>query len=303
MHIKSLLIDEICTKSLLYYDENKIQECIGVCEYLEIDYLPVAGTFKYAEKDKGNFKLSKIRPGIGIPSFQRVLDRETRQKLTRAKHNVLFVHEGQVVKGVVHISDFNKNAVLQAIQHDMLAFERNLRHWYLLNEIDNNTLLGFFRQKSAGKRNAAYWKAQLEVFINLQQQGHLARYSELQHFNLSHLLDFGNSSASTKLFVTNDIVEMDTTTRSEARKIIIELRNNAMHARDSIDTKNIQEIHTAAELKRFYIRIDTFIRKYEELEEKIHGHEKHKRAVILENSGKLTIIGQHYPNAIEYFIK
>ncbi len=302
MKIKTLTIGDITSKSLLYYDEKRIQECLGICNYLKIDFLPLIGKTEYAERIGETYTIKKIEENISISEYKHLLTNEVREKLTKAKHNVVFVIEGQVIKGVLHISDLNKNIVLQALQHDLLTFERNLRQWFLLNEISNEQIISFFKERSNRKEGFQYWKRQFEEFESMRHKGELDRFGELQHFNLSHLLDFGNSSISNNLFSTKETVESNET-GIEVRKLILELRNNAMHAKDNIDTKSDLQIHSVSSLDKLFKYLDTFISKFEYLESLIHSHSRHVKAIELDNASKLTIIGEHYPNAIEYFIK
>jgi hypothetical protein len=307
MKIKSLFVRDISSKSLLYYDENRASECQGICDYLRIDFLPLIGEYRYAERSKGAFRIGEMGECMRIGEFALIFSEEFLIRLSNAKHHVLFVTEGRVIKGVVHVSDFNRNIVLQSIQHDVLDFERNLRQWLLLNNVTNDSILAFFEYQlnsnKRGKGKLQFWQRQIDEFNSKKEQGILEKFGQLQHFNLSHLLQFAKSSFSNKLFFTGELVELSGKMESPIYQVILDLRNAAMHAKDSIDFQKESGVHTIDQLQDFYKSINTFISKFEELEQKILSHEKHKRALILDNASKLQIIGEHYPDAIEFFIR
>lgn len=307
MKIKSLFVRDISSKSLLYYDENRASECQGICDYLRIDFLPLIGEYKYAERSKGAFRIGELEEGMRVGEFALIFSEEFLTRLSKAKHHVLFVTEGRVIKGVVHVSDFNRNIVLQSIQHDVLDFERNLRQWLLLNNVTNDSILAFFEYQlnsnKRGKGKLDYWQKQIDEFEGKKKSGVLDKFGQLQHFSLSHLLQFANSSYSSHLLDTRNGIELSSGSKSTISQIILDLRNSAMHGKDSIDFQTESGVHTIDQLQDFYKSINTFISKFEELEQKILSHEKHKRALILDNASKLQIIGEHYPDAIEFFIR
>ncbi|MCE2790118.1 MAG: hypothetical protein LW630_09430 [Saprospiraceae bacterium] len=296
------MIRDISSKSLLFYDESLQTECLGICQYLEIDFLPVIGEFKYAKREKDGYCVKIIPKSLAISEYSRLLDQDVREKLKRAPKNLLFVAEGKTLKGVVHINDFNRNIVSQAIQQDMLVFERNLRQWYLLNDVKNDDIRTFFEYSAKKYPKKEYWRNELAAYRIKEENGELKKHGELQLFTLSQLLDFGNSTVSNKLFLTNDTKESKLD-KKDPRTVIIELRNIVMHAKDSISIRNELELHKINELQKFYQRVDTFILKYEGLEALIQGHEKQRRAIMLDNASKLNIIGNYYPNAIEFFLQ
>jgi hypothetical protein len=294
MKIKSLTVGDITSQNLLYYEASCEKECLGVCDYLNIDLLPLIGQAQFAERMGNVFKVKAIDENTSISPFVSILDQQFRSRLIFAKHNVVFVVDGKITKGVVHISDLNRNAITQAIQQDYLLFERNLRHLLQLNELTNIDVLDFMKSRAQKDNSKEYWQGQYDSYSSMLKKKNIEHHSDLQLFNLSHLLEFGNSELGRYGFPIST---------SEEKKSLIDLRNKVMHAKDSIDLSNAYDIQTAQQLNKFYETIEVFIKYYELLEEKIFSHNKHCRAIILDNASKLKIIGDHYPNAIEYFIR
>ncbi len=294
MKIKSLTVGDITSQNLRYYDSSCEKECLGVCDYLNIDLLPLIGQAQYAERQKNIFIVKQIDDETRISPFVSILDHQFRRRLNIARHNVVFVVDGKIIKGVVHISDLNRNGIIQAIQQDYVLFERNLRHLLQLNEFTNLDVLEFMASLAEKSVNRKYWQGQFDSYSSILKEKKKEGHSDLQLFNLSHLLEFSNSELGRFVFPISTPGE---------KKQLTDLRNKVMHAKDSIDLSNNHEIHTAQQLNKFYNTVEVFIRYYELLEEKICAHVKHCRAIILDNASKLKIIGDHYPNAFEYFIR
>ncbi len=294
MKIKSLTVGDITSQNLLYYEASCEKECLGVCDYLNIDLLPLIGLAQYAERERNVFKIKPIDENTSISPFVSILDKQFRSRLIIAKHNVVFVVDGKITKGVVHISDLNRNGITQAIQQDYLLFERNLRHLLKLNEFTYRDLLAFMESMTQKGNSKEYWRGQFDSYSSIFKKKTIEHQSDLQLFNLSHLLEFGKSELGRNVFPIST---------SGEKKSLIDLRNKVMHAKDSIDLSNAYEIQTAQQLNKFYEAIEIFIKYYELLDEKICSHDKHCRAIVLDNTSKLKIIGDHYPNAIEYFIR
>jgi hypothetical protein len=298
MKIKSITVGEICSTSLLYFDSEKTQECAGVCAHLGVDYLPLVGSKSYAEYNSGKFVESLINPEISVSKYNQILEDEFSIKLSSAKHNVLFVFDGQVLCGVVHISDLNRNVVINALQNDFLSFERNLRQFYLLNGVTNQSIIDFFDYRA--KKGNDHFKTKYEEYSSDTKIEELRKFGELQHFYLNDLLHFGNSSLSSKLFVTNEI---DSRLKQPHDAIINSLRNSVMHAKDSIDTKTNLNLNSERNLNEFKIKVNVFVHAFEKLDFELKSNSNYIKAIKLDNFSKLQIIGEHFPNAIEFFIK
>jgi hypothetical protein len=305
MKIKELTVGDIASCSMLYYDASQEIACHAVCDYLQIDNLPIIGSFEYAERSNGEFEIKPVKSANSVNPYVRLLDLDLQDKLINSPHNVLFVDDGGFVSGVLHISDFNRNRVIQAIQHDMLVFERSLRQFLLLNRVSNDDLVGFMKQKAGNreKREERYWGNQYDFFDSILKGKGRISGPPLQSFMLSHLLDYSNSSISGKLFKTSLSVCLSDGKNHDARSIINKLRNDAMHAKDLIDKHHGLDLYSVNDIIDFYKRINVFIKYNEILQVQILKHDSHIRAVSLDNESKLKIIQFQYPNAIDYFLK
>jgi hypothetical protein len=251
MKIKSLTVGDIKSQNLLYYEASCEKECLGICDYLNIDLLPLIGQSKYAERDGNKFIVKPIGENVCISSFVSILDNQFLRRLNSAMHNVVFVVDGKITKGVVHISDLNRNEIIHAIQQDYLVFERNLRHLLQLNDLTNGDVLDFMASRAQKVSNKEYWKGQYDSYSSLLKRKNIEHRSDLQLFNLSHLIEFGNSELGRYVFPISS---------AEEKKAITDLRNKVMHAKDSIDLSNSYELQTAKQLNNFFKTLEIFIK-------------------------------------------
>ena len=93
MKIKSLFVRDISSKSLLHYDENRASECQGICDYLRIDFLPLIGEYRYAERSKGAFRIGEMEDCMRIGEFALIFSEEFMTRLSKALNQRLLCDE------------------------------------------------------------------------------------------------------------------------------------------------------------------------------------------------------------------
>src|SRR5690606_12626240 len=114
-------------------------------------------------------------------------------------HNVLFVFKGEVLTGIVHFSDYNQTTVLQAIQDDVLAFERKMRQYLFLKNFRNEDMLDYFKYRSEkDEYSRRYFEGRIHRLEKRKEE--ISQLGEFQMFDLKDLLEFGNDPQSNRLF-------------------------------------------------------------------------------------------------------
>src|SRR5688572_17411259 len=137
MQHEKLNIENIMQSSILYYDSEVENACVELCTFLKIDNMPSLDGKHYFKFTKGKFDKERVHDEVTAEINDNIFAPAIIKRFENSNHNVLFVFDGKVIKGVVHISDYNKDIVLQTIQDDILSFERKLRHLLLLNGFGN----------------------------------------------------------------------------------------------------------------------------------------------------------------------
>ena len=144
-HLK-LTFENIMQSQILFYDKKVEAACFDICEHLKIDNMPAINGKNYYELQNAQFKSKTIRKLHKLFIDDSIFKPVIQKKFMANKHNVLFVFEENVLRGVVHISDYNRNNVLESVQDDLLAFERKLRQLILLNGLKMSICMTFLKK-------------------------------------------------------------------------------------------------------------------------------------------------------------
>ncbi len=121
----NLTFENIMQSSILYYDKKSEEACYDICRYLQIDNMPAIDGTHYYEQETGIFTQKSITIDHSISVSSSIFRQEIIPQFEVNRHNVLFVFEEDVMMGVVHICDYNRDIVLQYIQDDILSLNEN----------------------------------------------------------------------------------------------------------------------------------------------------------------------------------
>jgi len=131
--MKTLLIADLQTTDLLYYEDDFRNECYEYCSRRDIDSLPdVESAYHFYKRDDKakSFKKSEIEPRRRIetdqPAFAPiVIDKFREQPL-------LFVYTSDELSGVIHFSDYNNPQVSGYLYELLHHYEKSLRALLLM---------------------------------------------------------------------------------------------------------------------------------------------------------------------------
>lgn len=300
MNYKKLKFSDIMQSKILYYDEEVEDACYNICEELKIDNMPDYDSKHYYELVNGSFEKKVIQDNLKLKTTDVIFDKACIEKFQNNDHNVLFVFEGNILKGIVHFSDYNRNIVLKRIQDDVLNFEFNLREFLILNDRSNTDILSFFeyrKKKASGQRDKNHWSDKVLRFEKKTNQ--MKNLGQFQLFNLTDLMFYCKSSRSKRLFEF-DPHPLDK--NKDESDIIGSLRNLAMHGKNPVEKDLDSGIFSIESLKYFTESLKVLKKYNSELVEKIYNNEDFLRSVKLENQNKLRIIHEHHPKALKYFV-
>jgi hypothetical protein len=196
---------------------------------------------------------------------------------------------------VWYTCDYNRNVVLQAIQDDILAFERKIRNWLILNSYDNHLLLDYFKAEYARKKDP-FWKNKID-----QYHRDAPKMNDFGKFQLFLFRDLLNVCASP---LTNNTYNVHASGRSASGTIrqLCNLRNVAMHAKDPVGKDNAGTIYSIDDLKVLKKQVLLLKEESHRLSQMIWNHPSYQRSIELENRKKLEIIHLHHPEALSYFL-
>jgi len=162
----SLRFRDIMEKNVLFYDPANKEIVEKIVRHLKINYFPMAdgkNLLQFTGDGIANSTVVEISSSRQLDELAPIYCSESPAynekllKLFKYHGEVLFVFTGkgnpdcQILRGVVHVSDYNRNVVLDAIQSDVLDFERDLRRYLIFMGKRNEDMVRYL--KSANKNN------------------------------------------------------------------------------------------------------------------------------------------------------
>lgn len=302
MKYQKLTFEDISQKNILYYDKKVEEACFNICDSLKIDNMPGYDSGHYYELENGKFYKKTIDQKIKLTTQQRIFEDKLLEKFNSNRHNVLFVFKGEVLNGIVHYSDYNQTKVLQAIQDDVLTFERRMRQYLFLQNYRNKDLIDYFDyriKKCKNKKNAEFLEVRLAAFKRKKTE--MDALGEFQMFDLLDLLDFGNSAKSGKIFPATTI-ELNDKKYSQIT-LVTSLRNMAMHGKNPVEKDQETSVYSINSLRYLFTALKTLEYFTHQIENLINNQEDYKKSIMMDNQSKLNIIHKHHPKALNYFIR
>ena len=299
-HLK-LIFEDIMQANVLYYDQDAESACFDICNHLKIDNMPGIDGLHFYELVNGNFEKKKVEVIHKVSVNDNLLSAELFEKFKANRHNVLFVFEEDVLRGVVHISDYNRDLVLQKIQDDVLSFERKLRQLILLNGFKNDNMLEYFEYKlkrNTSSHNVEYYDPRIKNYK--KRKSEIDSLGPFQLFEFSDLMNFVSSSFSKVISKVGNYTVGNT--KRNSIEILRELRNLAMHGKNPVSINRETSIYSLESLKLLTGSLEVLRKEYSEVSKKIRQHPDFLRSTELENRKKLEIIHDHHPKALEYFL-
>lgn len=302
MHHNKLTFGEIMQSKILYFDPEIKEACLDICRTLHIDNMPaIDGKHYYELIQEGAFLMKEITNDQKLEVDDRIFGSNLIEKFRTNKHNVLFVFEGGVLRGVVHICDYNLDAVIQTIQDDVLIFERNLRQWLILNGFSNNHVIEYFKYRNSiakRKKDKDFWNWKIDWADKKNDE--MRNLSPFQLFEFSDLLYFVTSSFSGEVFFIPNTYIAET--QQGGIQSLTNLRNLAMHGKNPVTFDEPEQIYSLKSLEILFDQLKFLTKMTHELILKIRNHDDYIKSIKIDNANKLRIIHEYHPKALWYFI-
>lgn len=264
--LKYATISTIYTKDLLFYDESVKDERMQFCKKNGISFLP-APDRKHVYRLVGDeFEMQALTEEMVCNPYDLLFSDKTLAKFERGNHDeVLFVVENGVIKGVVHVVDYNHEFIQFEFFKLISTFERMMRTMLSVNGETNDSLIAWLREK--GNKDEHYKSEYLrhvpmDEIKRTELEKRRIDCKPFETFYLSHLIDFSSSKGylSKESRRYNDKIKW--------------LRNWVAHSKDvtqrrgaAANTDQIESpLYLIDELKKFVTGMNGFFSVYEEVE-------------------------------------
>lgn len=173
--------------------------------------------------------------------------------------------ENDLIKGVVHIVDYNNEFLQVQLYRALFLFESNLRKLLALNGKTNDDFIDWVRNKVVLDLNKGHWKLRLSSIIpkdvNKREEKKQLR-DDLNPFQTFYLWELMYYAADLKLLVMSD----------EKIRTIGKIRNQIAHSVDFTASSKDTEgnlLFNYDELCNYVNNISEFFVAYDELLEKL----------------------------------
>jgi len=214
---KMLTIDDIMTEDIIYYESDK--QALEICRKLNISYLPLKNGIKCYDKKTG--KIREISPEQIVLPYIRLFDDSLKNKFE--KYEVIFVKYYGRIMGVVHYSDYNRDAAMIYYYGLILELERNLRVLLTSNDLRNEDIIDYYL--STKKRQ--------EKFMTKHGMNKLEKSKLMELFDTIH--PFQNFLLSDLTWYINHLVnQREIRFDKTIDEDIMKFRNKVMHAKNPI---------------------------------------------------------------------
>lgn len=241
-------IADVQTRELLYYDKQFKKECYEFCVLREIDCLPAIG-----DNSKFHRRNDEIQ---GFDELEISDDRRTegstfifRPDILNQfeEHPLLFVFNQGELTGVIHFSDYNRDAVNTYLFAQISRYERALRSLLTASDLKNEDMINFFCHQINDQIKVNSYKRKKSQFEN-KYKGKLS-LPEFQSFDLIDLIELAN-------WIENEVevIQIDKST--------YDLRNFVAHSVDTVSMKNARTpdyIFEFESFRQFFERVQTML--------------------------------------------
>jgi len=212
---KPIIIQNIMTTDILYYDSEFKNQCYEFCVKRNIDCLPsiIKPDQFYLRQDKfKNFKRQTISEYRVIAQSEYIFNPILSNRFE--KQNILFVYDKNRLTGIVHFSDYNKGNVRVYLYSLLNEYERLLRKLLIVNYLRNDDMINYFKSLKD-----KHYEERLEG-ISLSKYD-LSDFPDFEKFYFLELI---------QLLLYHKIIKLN----QEVNK----LRNSIMHAHELVHKKD-----------------------------------------------------------------
>ena len=212
---KPIIIQNIMTTDILYYDSEFKNQCYEFCVKRNIDCLPsiIKQDKFYLRQDKfKNFKRQTISDDRVIAQSENIFNPILSDRFE--KQNILFVYDKNRLTGIVHFSDYNKGNVIVYLFSLLNEYERLLRKLLIVNDLKNDDMLNYFKSLKD-----KHYEERLKEISN--SKNNLSDFPDFEKFYFLELI---------QLLRYHKIIKLN----QEVNK----LRNNIMHAHELVHKKD-----------------------------------------------------------------
>lgn len=262
--VKYTTIRDICTKDLIFYEKEQADNLAELCKENSISYLPDKDR-KTCWQLKGDsfIHLKKIPSKLICAPTYLIFDEHTIDKFEKGGNHdeVMFVVEKNLIKGMVHIIDYNNDDLFVELYRMLLNFENNLRTLLIQKKLKNKDFIQWLKKEGEKEKKSNKYLYYHKKYQQANRQAEVEKRENANPFQTFYLRDLVQFAFAQQLLSEKGF-DIDA---------ISDLRNWIAHAKDITSTKKDPDrtVYNINGLKKFIAIVRSFFKSYEILEIKL----------------------------------
>jgi len=264
--LKYAIIADIGHFDLTFYDPDNQPELEDFCKRQQYSFLPGKDRKSiYRFTDRG-FQKDELSERITFNPYDRIFSRKTMNKFKDIDaDDVGFIVERDIIKGVVHIVDYNSEFVKLELYRALHNYDKNLQRLLLNNLFRNQDYIDWVEQQmnnSTSEDKQKYWTKRYKTIMpadeELRKQVENDREvaNAFETFFLSDLLEYA---------IDMGLVNKENVHTERLKSI----RNSVIYSMDVDASEHLDEIYEFDTLRNFVLKARGFFEAYEYLEDKV----------------------------------
>lgn len=252
---KRIVLEDIQTSDLLYYDPDFKEVCFRFCQERDIDCLPALDDpLKYYRKVESGFTEEIVTPERMVDGGTFIFEQSLLERFRAS--SLLFVYTKNELTGVVHFSDFNRPAVDLYLFGLLSAYEKSLRRLLVLHGLKNQDMLDYFQmivETTKKDKTRGIYSRKKDEFDEKRD-----RNEKLPVFESFYLLDLIDLAKHKKIISLSPNAN--------------DLRNMIMHAHELVnkdDASRDDYIYNFASFEKFFNQVISLLRDCKRVNNKI----------------------------------
>ncbi len=263
--LKYALISDIGIFNPTFYEKGKEKELLAFCERWGIDCLPAKDRISVYRIVDNQFVREDPDPRLVVKPYYRIFDPRTITKLGEYNPNELrFIEEGGLIKGVMHIVDYNNEFIQVEIFRALYRFEINLRRFLIKKGKRDDDFIKWVRHLSQNAEDSGdryHWGLRYNDLMpenRAKREGAILKRKELNPFQTLFLKELMQYTISEK-FLEEKYIDIEN---------VNALRNQIAHNvyPTSFERVDGEITYNYENLKLFVDKVRAFFEAYDYLQ-------------------------------------
>jgi hypothetical protein len=268
MYWKSIPLESIVTRNVIYFDEEKKDVCEKICKVLKIDCFPDIFEKRYWQLHNGEWESKEINYSVTLNSENDVFNSNLKDLFEKNDSNIIFVSNDCHINGVIHFTNYENRDVFSILYQNIHVFERNLR--FLLDALNHNykSFLKYYeyKRKSSTGKSIEHYAEKIKNMSSLKFQNESKRWKPLEILDFKELIEYSISSFHSEEEL-GKIGLKDNQTKIISATLGT-LRNTIMHSK-TVSGETVSVPYNFVKFKNFFNGIQEFKKIFNLLSQRI----------------------------------